>query len=74
MVKLNADWIMNLAIAAIVGFTLFAAVLPDIQTAGQTVNDTGAPLATLFLPGGVVILLLMAGVVIAAVKLFKGGR
>ena len=51
---------------------LYSVLVPEAQTAGQSLNDSGVPLGTLFLPGGIVFLIIMAGLVFAVVRSFLG--
>lgn len=61
-------------IAVIVLLLLAAQLVPEAQTAGTTLQSTGAPLSGLFAPGGIVILLIMAGVFYFIYKsMFSGG-
>ncbi len=72
--------VLNTAIIAIVLlvvlFLLYAELVPEAQTAGQTLNDSGVPLGSLFLPSGVVFVIIMAALIILVVKAFlpKSGK
>ncbi len=63
-------------ILLVVLFLLFADLVPEAQSAGNTLNATGAPLGTLFTGDGVVILLIMVGLllVVLRVALPKGRK
>ena len=63
-------------ILVVVLFLLFADLVPEAQTAGNTLNATGVPLGTLFTGNGVVILLIMVGLLltILSVVLGRGSR
>ena len=63
-------------ILVVVLFLMFAQLVPEAQTAGQTLNDTGVPLGSLFSQDGVMILLIMVGLllVILRVVLPKGRK
>lgn len=68
-------WIMVI-ILAVVLFTVVAQLLPEMETAGDAINATGAPLAGFFATGGIVFLLVMAGLLLLIVYAFmpKKGR
>ncbi len=72
--------VLNTAIVAIVLlvvlFLLYAELVPEAQSAGQTLNDSGVPLGSLFLPSGVVFVIIMAALIILVVKAFlpKSGK
>lgn len=57
-------------------FLVLAELLPTAQDAGDTLNASGVPLGGLFVAGGVIFLIIMAGVLIAVVTAFigKSGR
>lgn len=55
----------------VVLFNLLAVLIPDVGTAGDTLNSSGAPLGSLFVTGGIVSLIIMAGVL---TKVFKSVR
>ena len=63
-------------VIAIVGLVVIMSVagetVDDIQTAGNLINATGAPLAGLFAGDSVVPLLFLAGVLLAVVGLALG--
>ncbi len=55
-------------ILVVVLFLLFAQLVPEAQTAGNTLNSSGVPLGTLFTGNGVMILLLMVGLLLTILK------
>jgi len=91
MGKLNAKAIISMVVLAIVGFTLLATLAPTLDTASDSIaqvntsvdvngsgfqsNGVQAPFSSLFASGGLVILIFMAGMVLATIAFFKmGGR
>ena len=48
-------------------FNVLATGIPEIQTAGNLVNATGAPFASFFASNGIVILAIMGAVVLGVV-------
>ena len=58
----------------VVLFQLYATLVPEAQTAGQALNDSGVPFGSLFLGGGVVFIIIMAAIIIVIVKSFMGGQ
>lgn len=71
--------ILNTSILAIVLlvvlFQLYANLLPEAQTAGDTLNASGVPLGNLFVGTGVVFIIIMAALLILVVKAFiPGGK
>ncbi len=69
--------VLNTAILGIVLlvvlFQLYANLVPEAQTAGNTLNASGVPLGSLFVSGGVVFVIIMAALVILVVKSFMPG-
>ena len=63
-------------LVAIIGvvliFQTLATSIPLIQTAGNTVNDTGAQFASFFAAGGIIELAYMGGVLLAVIGLVFG--
>ena len=57
-------------VGVVILFLLLAELIPEAQTAGDTLNASGAPLGGLFAGDGVVILIIMAGVLLALVAFF----
>ena len=74
--KLNTG-VLNTAILAIillvVLFQIYAELVPEAQTAGNTLNETGVPLGSLFTSQGVVFVIIMAALLILVVKAFMPG-
>lgn len=55
-------------ILVVVLFLMFAQLVPEAQTAGNTLNASGVPLGTLFTGSGVMILLIMVGLLLTVLK------
>jgi len=55
-------------ILIVVLFLLFADLVPEAQTAGDTLNASGVPLGSLFTGQGVVILLIMVGLLLVVLR------
>lgn len=51
-------------ILVVVLFLMFAELVPEAQTAGNTLNASGVPLGSLFTGNGVMILLIMVGLLL----------
>ena len=49
-------------------FLLLAELIPEAQTAGDTLNTSGVPLGDLFASTGVVFLIIMAGVLFVVLR------
>ena len=66
--------VLNTAILGIVLlvvlFQLYATLIPEAQSAGDTLNASGVPLGGLFTSGGIVFIIIMAALVILVVKAF----
>ena len=66
--------VLNTAILAIVLlvvlFQLYAQLVPEAQSAGDTLNASGVPLGNLFVSSGVVFVIIMAALIILVVKAF----
>ena len=71
--KLSTSMV-NTAILAIVLLTvlfqLYAQLVPEAQTAGDTLNASGVPLGSLFTSSGVVFVIIMAALIIVVVRSF----
>lgn len=52
----------------VVLFLLLADLMPEVMDAGDDLNASGVPLGSLFVSGGLVFLIIMAGVLIFIVK------
>lgn len=59
-------------IALVILVKVAAAAVPIVNTAGDTLNATGAPLASFFETNGTVMLVVMAGLLIGVVVYFIG--
>ena len=55
-------------ILVVVLFLMFAELVPEAQTAGNSLNASGVPLGTLFTGSGVMILLIMVGLLLTILK------
>ena len=55
-------------ILIVVLFLMFAELVPEAQTAGNTLNKSGVPLGSLFAGSGVMILLIMVGLLLTVLK------
>ena len=51
-------------------FKLYAVLVPEAQSAGNTLNTSGVPLGSLFTSNGVVFIIIMAALVITVVYSF----
>ena len=60
-------------ILIVVLFLLFAQLVPEAQTAGDTLNNSGVPLGGLFTGSGIVILLVMVGLLLTVLKVVLPG-
>lgn len=63
------DAILGIVLLVVV-FTLYAALLPEAQTAGNSLNASGVPLGNLFVSGGVVFIIIMVALLIVVVRAF----
>jgi len=74
--KLNSG-MLNTAILGIVLlvvlFKLYAELVPEAQTAGDELNESGVPLGSLFTSSGLVFIIIMASLVVVVVKSFMPG-
>lgn len=65
---------LNTAILAIVLlvvlFQLYANLIPEAQSAGDTLNASGVPLGGLFTGQGIVFIIIMASLIVLVVKSF----
>jgi len=70
---MSVNTIINGAIYAIVGvivlFYLYANLVPEAQSAGDELNESGVPLGNLFVSGGFVFILVMVGLLLVIVRL-----
>ena len=71
--NLNTGIISSAILAFVLVTVLFlvgAELIPEVQTAGDELNATGAPLAGMFASDGVAILIIMAALVMVVVGAF----
>ncbi len=69
---MDANKVIYSVIAVVLLFLVAAAVIPTLGTASETLGNTSdLPLASIFAENGVIILIFMAALVIAAVSFFK---
>jgi len=61
-------------ISLVVLFLLYAELVPEAQTAGNTLNAAGVPLGSLFVGGGLVFIIIMVGLLILVVRSFMPGK
>ena len=61
--------IMGLVLLVVL-FQLYADLVPEAQSAGDTLNASGVPLGSLFVSSGIVFVIIMAALVILVVKSF----
>ena len=54
-------------ILIVVLFMLYSELVPEVQTAGDTLNSTGIPLGSLFDRNGIIIILIMTGLVVTII-------
>lgn len=60
-------------VLVVVLFLLFAQLVPEAQTAGNTLNASGVPLGSLFSGTGIMILLIMVGLLLTVLKVVMPG-
>lgn len=65
----KAKNVIYMIVFLVVIFKLFASMLPEAQTAGQELNDSGVPFGTFFLPSGIVFILVMVGLFLSVLSL-----
>lgn len=58
----------------VVLFKLYAVLIPEAQSAGNDLNESGVPFGGLFTGNGVVFIVIMAALIIVVVKAFMGGK
>lgn len=72
----NIKGLVTGVIVAIIGLivvmTITGETITDVQTAGDTINATGAPLSGLFASDSVVPLIFLAGVLLAVIGMAFG--
>ena len=59
---------IGVGIGMVVLFLVIAAIYPDMADAGDDLNASGFPLGSLFVGGGVVFIILAAGLLFAVMK------
>jgi len=57
-------------VLVVVLFLVLADLVPQAQTAGDTLNASGVPLGSLFASNGVIFVVIMAGVLIVVIYAF----
>jgi len=57
-------------VLVVVLFLVLADLVPQAQTAGDTLNSSGVPLGSLFASNGVIFVVIMAGVLIVVIYAF----
>ena len=70
---MNANYVRNIIYVIIIMIVLFgviAVILPEAGVYGDQVESSGVPLGSLFAAGGVVFLLVMAGILLVTVNTF----
>lgn len=60
--------IIGVLIGVVVLFLLASELVPEAQTAGDTLNATGVPLGSLFTSSGVVFVIIMAAILMAVYR------
>lgn len=60
-------------ILIVVLFLLYADLVPEAQSSGNTLNASGVPFGSLFTGSGVVILLIMVGLLLTVLKVVMPG-
>ena len=70
----NLNKIINLLVLGTVALLLLANLLPEMQTAGTNVSNTGAPLSGLFASQGVLFVVIMAAFLVMFVRAFMGKK
>ena len=58
----------------VVLFKLYATLVPEAQTAGDELNESGVPFGSLFTGSGVIFIVIMAALIIVVVRAFMGGK
>lgn len=67
----NIGKMIAVVIGLVVLFLVLADLVPELNTAGDTLNATGVPLGSLFAANGVVVLILMAAVILGVLGIFN---
>jgi len=58
----------------VVLFKLYAVLLPEAQTAGSELNESGVPLGSLFTGDGAIFVIIMASLIVLVVRSFKAKK
>ena len=78
MVKRLVTGIIFLIVGIVIVFNILGATAPTLISAANQVNSSGLPLSSLYSNNGVILLILMAGILVALVvgtfMIFKGGK
>lgn len=61
-------------VLVVVLFQLYAVLVPEAQTAGDTLNAAGVPLGSLFTSSGVIFIIIMVALLIVVVRSFLPGK
>lgn len=71
MVKVGGQLtlVITVVILFVVLFQVLAEMIPELNTAGNSLNATGIPFGSFFAENGLIVLLLIVGIVLLAVKL-----
>lgn len=70
MSKINVEKIVYGFVIVAILFYAVAELIPTMNTAGDSINATGVPLGSLFASGGLIFLIIMAGILILVMKNF----
>ncbi len=66
--------VINKAIIGLISLTILlllaSQLIPEAQTAGNTLNASGVPLGSLFVGGGILFLIIVAGLFLTSIKPF----
>lgn len=68
---MSVDKMITVFIGAIILFQVLALLYPLGTSAGDTLNNSGFPLGSFFTSGGIIWLVLAAGVVLLLIKQFR---
>ena len=66
--------VINKAIIGLISLTILlllaSQLIPEAQAAGNTLNASGVPLGSLFVGGGILFLIIVAGLFLTSIKPF----
>ena len=65
--KMDAGAAITGVVLLVLLITVLSVALPEINTAGQTLNATGLPFSTFFQTNGIIMLAIMGAVIVAVV-------